>query len=88
MPLIPTKYVYSYSFGVEFLQSEAVRLYFGFKNIRSNYVTNPDGNSSHLNRIAEGPQFLFGFKFAFLGKTKIVAKQVEYKSKTEDKKKK
>lgn len=85
-PLIPTKYVYNYTFGVEYFQSEAVRFYFAFKNIYTNYVTDSQGRSSHLNRIADGPQFLFGLKFAFLGKKRVKTKRVAFRAKTSKKK--
>lgn len=74
MPLIPKKYVYSFSGGVEFFQSESVRFFFKYSQIYANRLTTTNEAdevvTSHLNRIASGPTLTFGVKFAFLGSTR------------------
>lgn len=70
-PFVPNKYVYSFGGGVEYFQSESIRFVFEFKNIYSNYLTDSDGESAYSNRIANGPSFSFGIKFALIGKKDV-----------------
>ncbi len=85
MPLILTKYMYSFSGGMEFFQSESVRFVFEYKHIFTNYATTSEGKSSHLNRIAQGPTFTFAIKYAFLGSKRKVVTETKKRKKIQSK---